>query len=144
MSAAIDKVLEHAQGLGLSRTGKGRWRCICPVCGEKNRSTLSLMETDDGTVLMKCFKSECGIDAICQGLGLDVGDLFPVRLAASQSTRRRLLSAAQALELLEHEATVLVVVAARMVKGLTVGPDDLQRLLKAAGRIAYLRQEASQ
>ncbi len=50
-------------------TGRDRWRAACPVCGERNRSTLSIGIGDSGAVLLKCFKSGCGPDEIAAALG---------------------------------------------------------------------------
>jgi hypothetical protein len=56
--------------------GRDRWRCACPVCGEKNRSTLSIGVGDSGAVLVRCWKSGCGPDEIVAAVGLEIEDLF--------------------------------------------------------------------
>lgn len=142
MSQPIDKVLARAEAFSLKRNGDSRWRCACPVCGGRNRSTLSIGETADGAVLLKCFKSECAVEAICRAFGLDLTELFPP--SESQGTRpqrRRLLTAGQALELLEEEAVFVAVLASTLASGLEVTSDDRDRAHKAAGRIGYLRSE---
>jgi hypothetical protein len=45
--------------------------------GDRNRS-LSVGETDDGTVLIRCFAG-CGPTEILGAVGLDLRDLFPPR-----------------------------------------------------------------
>ena len=54
------------------------WRAKCPVHqSEKSRSqTLSIKETDTGSVLLNCFAG-CGFDSILGVLGLERKDLFP-------------------------------------------------------------------
>lgn len=145
MSLPIDKVLARAEAFSLKRNGDSRWRCACPVCGGGNRSTLSIGATVDGAVLLKCFKSECDVEAICRAFGLDMTDLFPPREAqGTRPQRRRLLTAGQALELLEEEAVFVAVLASTLARGLEVTAADRDRAHKAAGRIGYLRFEVRQ
>jgi len=57
-------------------TGKfPRWRARCPSCGSKNGTKLSVCETDDQRVLIKCFGG-CPIEQIVGAVGLDLADLF--------------------------------------------------------------------
>lgn len=126
-----------------------RGRAICPVCGGRNRSTLSVGVTPDGAVLMKCFKSGCSVDQITAALGLQVSDLFPPRPAAPGGgapalKRRRLLTDRQALELLDDEAAIVFVVACDIGAGREINEQDRQRVLTAAARIAMLRTEVMQ
>nr|WP_316640823.1 hypothetical protein [uncultured Roseateles sp.] len=145
MSQPIDTVLARAEAFGLRQNGASRWRCACPVCGSGNRSTLSIGATDDGAVLLKCFKSECDVEAISQAFGLDISDLFPARNSnAGRPQRRRLLTASQALELIGEEATFVAVLASTLAQGLPVTDGDRDRAHKAACRISYLRSEAMQ
>lgn len=145
MSLPIDTVLARAEPFGLKQNGPFRWRCACPVCGGRNRSTLSIGEAAAGAVLLKCFKSECDVDSIARAFGIDVADLFPPRGAGgARLQRRRLLTASQALELLEEEATFVAVLASTLAHGKEVTERDRERAHKAAGRISYLRAEAKQ
>ena len=88
--------------------GRDRWRAACPCCGERNRSTLSVGVGDSGCVLVKCFKNGCGPDEIARAVGLDLEDFFfPPRDSSGRAAApRRMLTAAQALELLGAEATL--------------------------------------
>lgn len=123
-------------------TGRDRWRAACPVCGERNRSTLSVGIGDSGTVLLRCFKSGCGPDEIAAALGLELSDLFPSREHhGAPLQRRRLLSAGQALELLHDEAQLVALCGSNIAHGVELTEDDRARCLTAAGRIAYLRDE---
>lgn len=145
MSQPIDTLLARAEGYGLKQNGASRWRCACPVCGGGNRSTLSIGATDDGAVLLKCFKSECNIESIARAFGLDLADLFPPRdTVSTRPQRRRLLTAGQALELLDEEAVFVAVLASTLAQGQAVTEQDLARAHKAAGRINYLRSEVRQ
>lgn len=142
MSSPIEIVLARAEPHGLRQNGPSRWRCACPVCGGRNRSTLSIGATPEGSVLLKCFKSGCDVDAIANALGLDIADLFPSRGSGGAPLRRvGLLTAGQALELLEQESTFVAVLAASLCGSNEVSPQDRDRVMKAAGRISYLRAE---
>ena len=136
----VDMVL--ARVTGAKQTARDRWRCACPVCGEGNRSTLSIGVGDTGAVLFKCFKSECDPEAITGALGLNLSDLFPPKLTGSAPMRRRgLLSASQALDLLHTEAQLVALAGSNLAHGVELTDADRDRVLQAAGRIAYLRDE---
>ena len=124
------------------KSGPDRWRDACPVCGERNRSTLSVGVTDAGAVLVRCFKSGCDVTAICAALGLDVADLFSDRKSSARPIRRRrLLTSDQALDLVHFEMSLVALVASDIGRGLPISAPDRARVLTAAGRIAYLRNE---
>jgi len=54
--------------------GRG-YMLLCPAHREKNPS-LSICEGDNGAILMHCFKG-CGIQDICNSIGIPVSALFP-------------------------------------------------------------------
>lgn len=141
----IDAVLDRLSGHRLRENTPGRWRAVCPVCGEKNASTLSVGEADSGAVLLRCFKQGCSVDAIARALGLEMEDLFPPRPVPGGGTnpmrRRRLISAGQALDLLHDELTLTVVCASDLARGEPVDEATRQRLIQAAARVAMLRDE---
>ena len=58
--------------------GNGQWRAKCPVHqDEKSKGrTLSVKETETGSVLINCFAG-CTVDAVVRQLGLCLNDLFP-------------------------------------------------------------------
>lgn len=122
--------------------GRDRWRAVCPVCGERNPNTLSVGVNAEGAALLKCWKLGCDVESICAALGLDVADLFPPREShGAPLQRRRLLSATQALELLNDEAQLIALCGSNIAHGVELSDDDRDRCLIAAGRIAYLRDE---
>jgi len=55
--------------------GKGKWQACCPAHADKQPS-LSIKETSDGTVLLKCWAG-CTVGAIASAVGLEIRDLFP-------------------------------------------------------------------
>jgi hypothetical protein len=139
--SAIDLILERLAGYHVQPNGHDRWRACCPAHDGNNRTALSIGVGAEGQVLLKCWHS-CGIDAIAQALDLEVTDLFPPRESgAGKPLRRRLLSATQALELIESEMTIGVLCAADMAAGKPLDSETRERLLQAAARIATLRTE---
>ena len=122
--------------------GRDRWRCTCPVCGEGNRSTLSIGVGDSGAVLLKCFKSGCSAEEIASAVGLELTDLFPPRDSyAAPAKRRRLITAGQALDLLDAEMTLAVVCASDLARGEQLDESTRERLLLGAARVTMLRDE---
>lgn len=62
--------------------GQDKWQARCPA--HKDRSpSLSIAVGDDGRLLVHCH-AECGIDAICGALGIEIHDLFPPRETAGR------------------------------------------------------------
>ena len=120
--------------------GAGQWSAQCPAHDDKGPS-LSIRETSDGRVLVHCFAG-CGVDEVVAAVGLDLSDLFPPRESHGAPLQRRsLLSAAQALELLQDEAQLVALCGSNIAHGVELTDDDRDRCLTAAGRIAYLRDE---
>lgn len=125
--------------------GRDRWRCACPVCGGKNRGTLSIGVGDSGAVLLKCWKSDCDAEQIAHAVGLQIEDLFPPRpengWGSTPVPRRRLITAGQALDVLEQEITLAMVCAADMADGKPLDEATRGRLLQGAARVALIREE---
>jgi len=98
--------------------------------------------TEQGAVLLKCFKEGCGPNEIVAALGLTMEDLFPSRdSSASPTRRRRLVSPIQAVEALEVEFELVWTAAFNLAFGHALTPDDLLRLSTAGQRIRALVQE---
>ena len=142
MSAApIDSILAGLEKV--KQRQPGQWSACCPAHAD-NGPSLSVRELPDGSVLLFCFAG-CGVAAVVAALGLELSDLFPPREKSGREPQRypRLLTAGQALELLEREALLVAVSAANVLHGVVLNQTDLDRLTQAAGRIAWLRQESS-
>lgn len=139
MSDPFDLVCERVPKL---RThGPDRARGCCPAHDGGNPSALSIGRGENGSVLLKCWQG-CDVDQIVAALGLELTDLFPQRESHGRSLqRRRLISAAQALDLIHDEAQLIALCAANIAHGVQLTDDDRTRCLTAAGRIAYLRNE---
>lgn len=145
MSDPFDLFESHLSQRGkVTHHGREQLRAACPVCGGKNTNTLSVRRGDNGTVLVKCFKLGCEVEAIAQSLGLDLSDLFPERddnRPISKPRRIGLLPPMQAIELIATEAWLTAVAAENMANGHTLTEPDLARLREASIRIQTAYRE---
>ncbi len=142
MTSPVDNVLSRLERP--RERQRGQWSARCPAHDDRSPS-LSVRETDDGRVLLHCY-SGCSTAQVLGALGLDLADLFPPRerapgAGAAPERRRRLLTAGQALELLDAEALLVASSAATLAAGHALTDDDRDRLLTASARVAVLRDE---
>lgn len=142
MSANVEILLARLEHV--RKYGEG-WRARCPSCGGRRRDTVSIAIGNDGRVLLHCFGG-CDAAAVVQAAGLQLGDLFPERLAPEtpEDRRRMRLLARQAgwgaaLETLEFEARIVLIAAAEVAEGKPLAEDDRARLLLAMNRIEGAR-----
>lgn len=145
MSAPIDLVLSRLEGYKLRANGGNRWRSCCPAHGGSNPSALSIGEGAGGAVLLRCWQG-CEVEQIAHALGLELADLFPPRLDGHTSrrpARRRMLTAGQALDLLDSESMLVVVCASDMARGRALDDNTRERLRLGAARISLMRQEVA-
>lgn len=135
----IDSVLP--QLTKVRRRQSAQWSACCPAHDDKGPS-LSIRETPDGAVLLHCFAG-CEVANIVAAIGLELQNLFPPRdrPTATPSRIAKVLTAGQALDLLHDEAQFVCMCFATLVNGGGLSDADWQRLLQAAGRIAYIRDE---
>lgn len=144
MTCPIELVLSRLQSCGLRSNGRDRWRARCPAHGGSNPSALSIGVGAHGQVLLKCWRG-CTLESVVESLSLDLGDLFPQKRLYGQGSgpiqRRRLLLAAQALDQLDAETTLVAVCAMHMSSGTSLDESTKQLLLQAALRISMLRDE---
>lgn len=70
---SANKLLERLQKV--RRKGEGQWMACCPAHEDKSPS-LSIAESRDGRVLVKCFSGCSALDVI-SAVGLEWDDLFP-------------------------------------------------------------------
>jgi len=140
----IDNILSRLERV--RQRQDGQWSASCPgsqhAHGDKTPS-LSVREGASGSVLLYCFAG-CGAAEIVAALGLSMQDLYPPREPTGREPHRppRLITAGQALDLLREESTLVAVAACNLQHGLVLTAADTARLAKAAGRIAWLREEA--
>jgi hypothetical protein len=141
-AAPIDNVLARLSKV--RQRQPGQWSACCPAHADRGPS-LSVRETPEGAVLLHCFAG-CSAPAVAAELGLDIADLFPPRDKPTGNEPKRiprLLTAGQALELLDREANLLAVAAANVLHGVALNQNDVVRVIQAAGRIRWLRDEST-
>jgi hypothetical protein len=97
------------------RGRNGSYQACCPAHDDKDPS-LSITETSDGKVLLKCF-SGCTAAEIVEAVGLEMKDLFPpsdlsIRERKQYATKK---SREQVIEALHHELVVMAqIIGTRM------------------------------
>jgi hypothetical protein len=136
----FEKILARLERVRVRQPGQASARC---PAHEDRSPSLSVRETSEGAVLIHCFGG-CTAREIVGAVGLNLDDLFPppARPAGAPNKTARALSASQALELLAAEVNVVVVTLLNTNITLLPNAGDRERLLVAASRIAYLRDEA--
>lgn len=143
-AAPIDNILSRLTKV--KERQPNQWSACCPGSNHSRGDmtpSLSIREGESGSVLLYCFAG-CGAAEIVAALGLTLQDLYPPRETTGNEPQRapRLLTAGQALDLLREESLLLAVAAANIQHGVILSPADLDRLVKAAGRIAWLREQS--
>lgn len=147
MSKSPRQKFEGANGLlsrltHVRRRSSYQWSARCPAHDDKGPS-LSIRELSDGRVLLHCFAG-CAVEEVLGAIGLDFGSLFPDKTDVEAAYRRqKLLTASQALELLHHESLIVSIVAHDIGVRKKFKTEDLERVAKAYGRIAALRDEVN-
>lgn len=142
MTRPIDLVLARLDGYKIRENGRDRWRSCCPGHGGKNPSALSIGVGADDQVLLRCWHG-CDVEQVVHALGLELSDLFPPKAdsVSAPSGRRRLITAAQALGVLEEEITLAVICASDMARGEVLDEATRERLTQSAARVLMLRDE---
>ncbi len=135
----IDTILARLEKV--RKRQDGQWSARCPAHADKSPS-LSVRETPEGAVLLYCHAA-CPVAEIVASVGLELHDLFPPRNTPLGAPRRlpRLLTDAQGLDLLADESMVVAVAAGNVGQGVLLSQADRDRVMKAAGRINWIRHE---
>lgn len=130
----VDTLLSRLERV--KRTGNGTWLARCPAHADKNPS-LSIRETDDGKVLVKCHAG-CSVHEVVAAVGLELTALFPPRPSDPTHVgrpERRPFPAADVLRAVAFEASIVAFSAMAMHKGEALSDEDRARLLVANRRI---------
>lgn len=131
---AIDTLLNKLDRV--KPTGKGTWRAVCPAHEGNNPSSLSIRETDDGTVLIKCHAHNCSAHDIVSSVGLELDDLFPEKpLGHHKKPLSRPFPIADCFRAVAFEVLLVAMAASRMGTGQLFDDADRARLMLAASRI---------
>lgn len=129
------KASEFVDRLDKARqTGPSRWIGRCPAHADKHPS-LGVTEGDDGRVLIIC-RAGCGIEAIVAAVGITLADIMPERLPEQRyQPIRKPFPAADTLDMLRNEATIVWVAGCDMAAGKALSAEEKARLDLAAARI---------
>ena len=126
--------------------GAGRWRARCPAHDGENRDVLSIGETGDGTVLVKCFHG-CSAADVVGAVGLELADLFP-RLDWQKKgmhharPRRPRVDWPALIVTCERDLLLVKIILAAVAQREPVNDTDAGACQAAATRIYTLIQEA--
>lgn len=118
----------------VKKLGRNRFLACCPAHDDKTPS-LSLMQKDDGRVLLHCFAG-CAVADVLDAVGLEFKDLMPEHLGSFGATK---FPAADVLAALENEAYVVQVIAGEMKKTKQLSNEQINRLSRAVDRISEAR-----
>lgn len=135
--SAIDLLLSRLEGV--QNAGKG-YRAMCPSCGGKSRK-VSICEADNGAVLLNAFCG-CTPAEVLGAVGLQLADLFPVRLTPQtpeerREARRRARECGlyAAIDVLAFEATIVQIAGRQLARWQCLAVEDDARLHLACERI---------
>lgn len=116
------------------KTGPDSWLACCPAHADK-RPSMSIREVEDGRILVHCFAG-CSFEEIAQASGADLDEFFPEKpLYHRAKPVRRPFPAADVLEALSLEASVVYFAAAHLAQGKPLPEADRDRLNLAQRRI---------
>jgi hypothetical protein len=139
MSAA--RLLDRLERV--KQTAPDKWQARCPSHDDKSPS-LSVRETEDGTVLVKCWAG-CGAADVMGAVGLELRDLFPERPPEPNvrkgKFRRSPWVPRDAFAALAVEALYVAICAEDVAKGEHLKPMERDRLMVASRRFLGAYQE---
>lgn len=138
--APVHQLLDRLDAV--RETGAGRWVARCPAHDDRHPS-LSVRETADGTVLLKCWTG-CGAADVVAAVGLELRDLFPPRMDDRPPLRKHeRWASVDVLRCLAHEAVIVLVAAEATGRGEALTDADRDRLAVAAGRLRAAVEEVA-
>jgi len=122
--------------------GPGKWKACCPAHADR-RPSLSILEKDDGRVLIHCFAG-CAVHDVLSAVGADAAELFPPRPICAEGIRpeRRPWIPSDVFEIARVEVSVVALISCDMHSGRRVSEQDYQRLHVAAQRLNHIAEVA--
>lgn len=133
-TAPADRLLSRLDKV--KATGEGKWIAICPAHADRTPS-LSIRETSDGTLLVKCWAG-CGAADIVAAVGLSLADLFPRSPDNPHSPGQRRPwrdAAGEAFRALAADVAIIHLAGASVAKGFALSAADRERVTLAVSRI---------
>jgi len=138
-----NNLLSHLEQV--KQTGQLQWVSRCPAHGSRGRK-LSITETEDGRILLKCWSRGCPPAQIVDAVGLTMVDLFPEHL---RYKNQKPLPKGQrwiprtVLTALSEEISVVWLCAGNMLKERSINQSDFERLGDAVRRTRIVLDEVS-
>jgi len=129
----VELLLSRLERVRANRNGT--WVAQCPAHDDRSPS-LSIATGDDGKVLLHCFAG-CGAADVVESVGLELSSLFP-ETHDWKGQRRSRVDYKALVNLLRHEATVMLIAAQKLSEGVVLTEDDqetLERVCKSLERL---------
>jgi len=129
----VELLLSRLERVRANRNGT--WVAQCPAHDDRSPS-LSIATGDDGKVLLHCFAG-CGAADVVEAVGLELSSLFP-ETHDWKGQRRSRVDYKALVNLLRHEATVMLIAAQKLSEGVVLTEDDqetLERVCKSLERL---------
>ena len=133
-TAPADKLLSRLDKV--KATGPGKWIACCPAHEDRTPS-LSIRETGDGTLLVKCWAG-CGAGEIVSAVGLSLADLFPRSPDNPHSPGQRRAwrdAAGEAFRALADDVAIINLAGISVGRGVALSAADRERVTLAVSRV---------
>jgi hypothetical protein len=123
------------------KLGPDRWTACCPAHDDRHPS-LSIRQTNDGVLLLKCFGG-CSVRDIVDSIGMNLSELFPAKLVRDHSPPlRHRYYRDQTFAMLRHEAAIVWLIGSNMHARREIGEADYERLCQAVAKIERVAEAA--
>lgn len=138
---SVDKILDRLEGV--RKTSAGKWLARCPAHDDRHAS-FSVKETEDGKILCHCFAG-CSVEDVLAAIGLDMSDFYPERISQPGQAWAKIpkFNASEIVKGAIFEASVLTVAVGRMLDGVKLSQDDVERIYQAIRTLDNYRMEIS-
>lgn len=139
----IDKLLNGLQKV--KRTSNSSWMACCPAHADRSPS-LSIKDTGDGKLILKCFAG-CETIDVLGALGLDWDDVMPpketVERIQTVKPMKHTIYATDALRVIKNESMIITMAAMDITKGRVITDAELARIKLAMERIKTASESAN-
>ena len=136
---SVEKILSCLDKV--RRTGSGNWIACCPAHDDRSPS-LSICETEIGSVLLHCFAG-CPTADVVAAVGLEMSDLFPPREPGIHRSRPKVppIHWSEVFDAIETALLSISMAWTDFANGKPVSQADAVFLSQQAGRLADVIQE---
>jgi|5B_taG_2_1085324.scaffolds.fasta_scaffold27643_2 hypothetical protein len=111
-----------------------QYMCRCPAHNDKDNS-LAVKFTDDGRILLHCFAGTCGVDDICNSLGISIDYLLPNEKIDILKPTGKIYNPYAILKSLKNEVLLVAIAGAEISKNKEINKGDMERLWVAVNKI---------